>query len=375
MSDHPSEIVAERLAARKAEWRALFAEYGERINGPSFGHRMSERDNDRGWALRAEIAGLTGFKQRLERAGSPVCSGSGHDQDFDRDNLREPDSIEDSRFRDPWGLRDLKTFQAEPGRVGAELRSRALACIEKMPGCSDAIRQASSIIVEQFDSQDSRLARQCLVTSKPAYLRCWSKLMTGKEHALTPDEQRARADVEAFRAMSLIDTTGGYLVPWQLEPSLISTSAFVRSDLRAAARVVIATGDVWNGVTSQNVSWSFQAEGAETQDNSPPLGQPSIPNWTARGWEALADMENVAQEIGRLLANGKTDLEAVKFIQGSGNGEPTGIITALSASSNANSVVTTVTVPTASRAWMPAGTPVSSLSTKQRVQLVGSLEI
>jgi HK97 family phage major capsid protein len=66
----------------------------------------------------------------------------------------------------------------------------------------------------------------------------------------------------------------------------------------------------------------------------------------ARGWipisvEALGDMENVAQEIGRLLANGRNYLEAVKFIQGSGIGEPTGIVTSLSASSNSNSVVTT----------------------------------
>ncbi len=45
----------------------------------------------------------------------------------------------------------------------------------------------------------------------------------------------------------------------------------------------------------------------------------------------MADAENVAQEIGRLLANGKLDLEGLKFVQGTGIGEPTGIITALSA--------------------------------------------
>jgi HK97 family phage major capsid protein len=134
--------------------------------------------------------------------------------------------------------------------------------------------------------------------------------------------------------MPLTELQGGYLVPWQLDPTVIVTSTFVRSDLRQAARVVIGTGDVWNGVTSQNVVWSFQAEGAEVSDASPPFGQPSIPNWMARGFipisiEAMADEQNVAQEVGRLLVNGKNDLEGVKFIQGSGINEPTGLMTAL----------------------------------------------
>ncbi len=41
------------------------------------------------------------------------------------------------------------------------------------------------------------------------------------------------------------------------------------------------------------------------------------------------DAANVAAEVARLLAQGKDDLEAVKFVTGSGAGEPTGIVTAL----------------------------------------------
>jgi HK97 family phage major capsid protein len=270
--------------------------------------------------------------------------GSG---DYDRDSILEPDSIEDHRFRNPWDLSDLRMYGRDPGDVAAELRSRALSAIEKMPVANDKIRKASTNIIENFDSKDSRLARQALVTSKPAYLRAWSKLVCNKPHSLTVDEQRAFAEVEEFRAMSLTDVQGGYLVPFQLDPTVIVTSTFVRSDLRQAARVVIATGDVWNGVTSQNVSWSFQPEGAEVTDNAPSFGQPSIPNYMARGFvpisiEAMADEQNVAQEIGRLLANGKMDLEGVKFIAGSGIGEPTGLMTSLGASSNSASITTTI---------------------------------
>jgi len=267
--------------------------------------------------------------------------------DYDRDAILEPDSVEDHRFRNPWDLSELRTYGRDPGEVADELRSRALAAIEKMPVANDNIRKAATHIVETFDTKDSRLARQALVTSKPAYMRAWSKLMCNKAHALTVDEQRAVGDVEEFRAMSLTDIQGGYLIPFQLDPTVIVTSTFVRSDLRQAARVVVATGDVWNGVTSQNVSWSFQPEGSEVGDNAPNFGQPSIPNYMARGFvpisiEAMADEQNIAQEIGRLLANGKMDLEGVKFVAGSGIGEPTGLMTALGQSSNSASVTNTV---------------------------------
>ncbi len=329
-------------------------------------HRMSRADEQEADQLSAEAVAIDDHRRSLDRAdqlargsgagrirtegeGSGIQPyRSGGDDDYDRDGFREPDSIEDHRdrrYRNPWDLTEVRLF-AEPGKVAAELRSRALSCIEKMPGASRNIRRAATDIIEEFDSKDSRLARQCIVTSKPAYFRAWTKLACNKPHSLTVDEQRAVADVENFRAMSLTDVQGGYLIPFQLDPTVIVTSTFVRSDLRQAARVVIATGDVWNGVSAQNVQWSFQAEGAEVTDNAPPFGQPSIPNFMARGFvpisiEAMADEQNVAQEVGRLLANGKLDLEGLKFIQGSGIGEPTGIITALSISGNSGSVTTT----------------------------------
>lgn len=258
--------------------------------------------------------------------------------DYDRDSILEPDSIEDHRFRNPWDLREMLTYGREPGQVATEYRSRALDAISKMPGANDEIRKAATFIIERYDSKDSRLARQCLVTSTPAYLRAWSKMATNKGHTLTPDEQRALSDVEEFRAMSLTDSAGGFLVPFQLDPTVIVTSAGLRSDIRQAARVVVATGDVWNGVSAANVSWSFDAEGTEVSDDSPTFAQPSIPNYMARGFvpisiEAMQDEQNVAQEVGRLLAGGKEDLEGNKFILGSGVGEPTGIVTALVASS------------------------------------------
>lgn len=285
---------------------------------------------------------------RIER-GSPGSSQAGRG-DYDRDSILEPDSIEDCRFRNPWDMSEVRTWGREPGAVADEYRARALAAISKMPGASDKIRQAGTEIIERFDSKDSRLARHCLVTSSPAYLRAWSKLATNKPHTLSPDEQRALAAVEEYRAMSLTDSQGGYLVPFQLDPTVIVTSSGVLSEIRSAARTVVATGDVWHGVSSSNVSWSFDAEGTEVSDDSPSFAQPAIPNYMARGFipisiEASMDEQNVAQTVGELLAGGKQDLEGTKFITGSGTGEPTGIITALVAS-DPSVIVNSITTDT-----------------------------
>lgn len=261
--------------------------------------------------------------------------------DYDRDPVAEPRSAENLRkYRNPWNMSEARLWGRAPHEVAAEFRGRALSAIESMPGASDNVRAAATSIIEQFDDRDSRLAQHALITSSPEYVRAWSKMARGEMHLIQPEEAAAVEQSKALaRAMSLTDSAGGYLVPFQLDPTVIVTSDGVRNDIRQAARVVVATGDVWNGVSSGNVSWSFDPEASEVSDDSPTFAQPSIPNYTARGFvpisfEALQDEQNVTAEVAKLLAGGKNDLEATKFILGSGTGEPTGIVTALTGTSS-----------------------------------------
>ena len=278
--------------------------------------------------VRQAAEGVGNF--RLERGAVPTA-GSGSGSDYDRDSILEPDSIEEHRFRNPWDMSEVRTFGRPLSEVNSELRSRALAAIEKMPVANDSIREAATSIIENFDDKKGTLSRQALLTSSPAYLRAWSKMARSEQHLLTADESSA---MDAVRAMSLTDAAGGYLVPFQLDPTVIITSSGAYSQIRQLARTVVATGDVWNGVSAGAVSWSWDAEAAEVSDDSPTFAQPSIPNYKAAGFvpisiEALADAENVAAEVGKLLAFGKDELEAAAFITGSGSGQPTGIVTAL----------------------------------------------
>jgi HK97 family phage major capsid protein len=266
---------------------------------------------------------------------------TGYDRghDYDRDAILEPDSIEDRRFRDPWRLTEMRTFGQAPEQVGRELRARALSAAERMQGCSDAIRKAATAILEENDNEDGHLSRQMLLTSAPAYFRAWSKIAVnpvGGIAELSEDERRALNEVKSFqRAMSLSDPAGGYLVPFQLDPTVILTSDGSYNEIRMLAREVVAIGDTWNGVSAGATSWSFDAEASEVSDDSSTFAGPAIPIRMARGFvpislEARMDAINVTTEVGRLLAQGKDDLEAIKFAVGDPvAGEPRGIITAL----------------------------------------------
>jgi HK97 family phage major capsid protein len=274
-----------------------------------------------------------------DRAGRPGLALG----DYDADPILEPDSVEHSRFRNPWDLSEVRSFGRSPDEVGRELRARALSAIEKMPGASDKVRAAATVIVETWDDKRSTLAQQVLVTSSPLYMRAWTKVLAGRSNALEAEE-RAILD----RAMSLSDADGGYLVPFQLDPTVIITSTGVTSGIRAIARQVVATGDVWHGVSASAGSWSWDQEGEEVSDDSPDLAQPEIPNYKGSGFipasiESLQDMANGTAEIARILAFGKMTLEGSAFAVGSGVKQPTGIVTALTGTT---SVVTSTTTDT-----------------------------
>lgn len=284
------------------------------------------------------------LRMRIE-AGSSQGSRS----DYDRDAILEPDSIEECRFRNPWDLSEMRTYGRAPDEVAGELRARALSAIEKMQGCSDNVREAATQIIEKFDDERGTIAQQCLATSSPAYLRAWSKLARNHGSSLTDEEKRA---VDEVRAMSLTDSAGGYLVPFQLDPTVIITSDGSRNDIRRFARQVVATGDVWHGVSAGAVQWSFAPEASEASDNAPTFAQPKVEVRKAQGFvpisiEAFEDAANVTAEVAKLLAFGKDELEAKVFIDGDAtSNQPIGLITALD-----NAAATTKVDPAATETF------------------------
>lgn len=275
---------------------------------------------------------------RTERGSNEP--GSQHGDDYDRDPLLNPDDVRSGRFRNPWDLSEVRTFSRSREEVTQELRARALCAVEKMSGTNDKVRSAATHVLESFDDVDGSIARMALATSSPEYLRAWSKVAMGRDNLMSADEQRALE-----RALSLTDAEGGYLVPFQLDPTLVLTSVGTRNPIREISRKVVATGDVWNGVSASDVVWSWRPEEEEATDDSPAFGPLAIPNHKANGFvpisiEAMGDAQNITAEVGRLLARGKDTLEATALTTGTGVNQPTGIVTALVASAGGVSIVT-----------------------------------
>lgn len=309
--------------ADEQRWTDLNAEF-DRVTARAEQAAQEAREAD----LRRIRGALNGGGTRI---GGTSQSGA---RDLDGDPLGEPGSVPRARgFDNPFDLSAVRTFDRTPDQIGAEMRGRALDAISRMQGMSQAHREAATDLVERWDDERGTIARHALIAGHPDYLRAFAKLAkkSGNDGILTDVERQAVA-----RAMSLTDAAGGYLVPFQLDPTVILTSDGSVNQIRQVAREVVATGDKWHGVSAGEISWSFDAEAAEVSDDTPTFAQPSVDVHMARGFvpisiQALQDAANVTQEIGRLFARGKDTLEATKFVTGTGTNEPTGIITAIAA--------------------------------------------
>ncbi len=250
--------------------------------------------------------------------------------DLNTDPFGEIESIETRIKNDPWDLSEMRAYPDDPKAQTSELRSRAMTAIEKMEGADDKRREAATKLLARWDDQNGSIARLVIATSSPDYMSFWAKsLRYGTAAVFTDGERNAAA-----RAMSLTDTEGGFLIPFQLDPTVIITDDGSLNEIRQVARQVIATGDVWNGVSSAAVSFSWTAEAAESTDDATTFAQPAITIYKGEGFvpisiEALQDEANVTGEIANLLAFGKNVQDAAAFATGTGTAQPFGIVTAL----------------------------------------------
>lgn len=345
MADNEGKADFTRLTHKQAVNRLKdIQDECERIAGKE--HRTPE--DERSFSdMVAEAEGLDEHVRNLEReadlekvrqivknpAKGRVETGDGAaPADPVRDRVLNKDSVPERRFRDPWDMSEMRSGLT-PRQQAGEIRSRALSAIEQMPAATDERKQVMTRFIERFDTRDARMSWLAMATSSEAYVRAFGKLLgsQGDKSILEDDEQQA-----VVRAMSLTDSSGGYLVPFQLDPSVINTANGSFNQVRQMSRQVVATGDVWNGVSSAGVTGSWDGEGVEVSDDSPTLAQPTIQVhklaiFVPISIEALQDASNVAQEVAEMIAFEKDRMESVAFVTGSGTGQPTGIVTALDA--------------------------------------------
>lgn len=181
---------------------------------------------------------------------------------------------------------------------------------------------------------DRDWTRSILARSSDAYTSGWAKLIMQRGWDLTAEERTVMS--------SVTDANGGLLVPTHLDPTIILSNSGTSNVIRGMSRVVTLTrpGDTsWQGITSDGVTASFDAQLTEVSDDSPTVVRPSIPVHKAQAFvqsaiELTEDVAGLAGEILMMFGDAKDRLEGSAHATGTGSDQPTGIFTALDANAN-----------------------------------------
>jgi HK97 family phage major capsid protein/HK97 family phage prohead protease len=224
------------------------------------------------------------------------------------------------------------------------MRDNALRAVEMSHYDSvdneDECRTHIEKLLRRVDDKDGTIARSILQTGSDTYDRAFGKAcMAGSLNGLN-NEERAALAVGAT-------TTGGFAVPFSLDPTVILTDSGVVNPIRQIARVVTIAGKQWQGVTSAGITVSRAAEAAEAGDNSPTIAQPTVTPTRVQGFvpfsfEIDQDWTQMRGELATMFTEAKDTEEATSFVIGDGiSPNPEGVVVGVAAV--AGSVVRTLT--------------------------------
>jgi HK97 family phage major capsid protein len=297
-------------------------------------HRMSKADDQEFERLKDEFGELRNVIERGDKIAEIVGAARGEG------NFRlegEHNAIRPFAGRDDasplGGFRDSALRQLERSVQGG-LSARSAEVAERLVETGD-------------DLSRSWTARYITDSGSAEYRSAFATLlMEGESRAglmWSPAERAAFERVTRLkseqRSMSLTDSSGGFLVPFELDPSIAIVNAGSTCPLIDIARTVVSVTDVWHGVSSAGVQASWDAEASEVSDDSPTLAEPEVPCFKGQSFvpfsvELQGDAVSLLSEVGKLMTDGMTQLLNQALTVGSGSGQPTGIVTALAGGSS-----------------------------------------
>ncbi len=236
---------------------------------------------------------------------------------------------------------------APPGNSLRDTAFRTLdSCVRDGLMSSRAAETAETLCRTGPPQSTSWAQRWLAATGSRDYLGAFVKRVSNPVagHTVWTDREaaawrEAAAVAAEQRAMGLVDTQGGFLIPAALDPAILLSGDGSTNPIRQVARVVQTTSEIWRGVTSEGAEARWYSEAQEVSDDSPALAQPAVPNYRGSCWIPFSiklegDAASFVGEIGKILADSVEQLQAAAFVNGSGNGEPTGFVSALTGTSD-----------------------------------------
>ncbi|MFF2111414.1 phage major capsid protein [Rhodococcus koreensis] len=274
---------------------------------------------------------------RMEALRDEIRTGEERAQRIRKFAADHPDNVE------------AGTTFGQPGTTRpATARDAAMRVLEARTQAGDlpdhAAARVETLMKAGGTAAQGFVARWTAAAGDPDYASAFARMCADpdKGHLLW-----SPAEAAAFRRVAEIQSeqramgestgpTGGYMVPLVLDPAILLTSDGSTNPLRKISRVVQTTGSQWAGVTSAGVTAEWTAEADEVSDASPVLAQPNVPvhkgdAFVPFSFEVGDDAPNFVAELQILLVDAADQLQAEAFTNGSGTGQPTGLVTKLAA--------------------------------------------
>ncbi|WP_185981836.1 phage major capsid protein [Skermania sp. ID1734] len=210
---------------------------------------------------------------------------------------------------------------------------------------------AAEVVEGLLHRSDPFIRRWVTETGNPAYRSAFQKICADpvRGHlSFTAPEADSFRRVEQLRVQQRAmgegsGTQGGYMVPFQLDPAVLLSNAGTRNPLRRIARVEKITTNAWHGVSSAGATAEWIGEGSQVADASFNLSQPQVIVYKADAFvpfsfEVEQDAADFLTQLQIVLVDAADRLNSSAYTNGSGTGQPHGLITSLVATGGSSIV-------------------------------------
>lgn len=317
-------MTLEEMKARLAEAQDALRAMHEEAGDSPLGERQAEWDG-----LTAEVSQLRSDIAAIEARQAEVAKLGEKPGGAER---KAPAFVKTHTDAEVFDLDSLRAMSYSGDDFLDKVSENAKRAIERAQygvKNKESAQERAEELLDTVDNSSRELAKRMLLTGSSDYERGFTKVLRHGSDAWCTTEER-QALLRAAQALGG-DANGGYAVPFQLDPTVMLTSAGVVNPIRELARVETIVGKEWQGVTSAGTSVSRGAEASVAPASNFTLAQPTLRTNRVQGYTVFSleidlSWNALRSEITRMLVDAKAQ-EENSFITGDGTGtNPGGVV-------------------------------------------------